>query len=80
MTSKSGAGRCVSSENNGRRAVRSCAAMSGQGVYERSATASSRSFNTSQRIWMPWLGRPISYVSGYITSHDTLWGAWVGTA
>src|SRR6185369_4036908 len=45
---------------------------SGQTAYVRSASTSGCSLSTSYRIWTPWLGRPTSYASGYISAHRTV--------
>ena len=47
------------------------ASRSGQTLYVRSASTPSRSLSTSYRICRPWLGRPTSYASGYISAHRT---------
>src|SRR5215207_2646675 len=44
---------------------------SGQTAYVRSARVSGRSLRTSYRIMTPWLGRPTSYASGYISAQRT---------
>src|SRR5215207_8027225 len=45
--------------------------MSEKTAYVRSARIQSRSLRTSYRICTPWLGRPTSYASGYISAQRT---------
>lgn len=70
-TSNAPTGRCPSTVNCGISCSRISRSMSGQTEYVRSHRTPSCSLRISYRIWMPWLGSPTSYASGYIRHHRT---------